>query len=356
MISDFTGPDCRFLSVKQGQTVDVYFRLLGRTTEIWAGNAGNQFGYFPKDLLEIIHIFADEQIDILAQKTDFVCLGTGYDQSDSVDIDLLSDSLSSDLEASLQRPTEALVAVESTEPRPEVTLVEQKDMLLSLEMDLVEESGPVQEPSLMVDEIRNNPESDNDEEDFSSEMPEKQDSGHQNLWSSVPESDKVSGFYSFLTELKRMVLGLLEQWRPGRDFPSVPWESLIMSLSSVTSLFFYWKTLSEKKQSNLKMIDRMKAVEHQMEEYIQKVAELEQKEQNQSNLKMIDRIKAVEQQMEEYIQKVAELEQKDKNLSNLKMIDRIKAVEHQMEEYIQKVAELEQKASLRSFFPLLIPS
>ncbi|KAL1005330.1 hypothetical protein UPYG_G00057740 [Umbra pygmaea] len=38
MISDFTGPDCRFLSVKQGQTVDVYFRLLGRTTEIWAGN------------------------------------------------------------------------------------------------------------------------------------------------------------------------------------------------------------------------------------------------------------------------------------------------------------------------------
>lgn len=35
---DFTGPDCRFLSFKTGETIYVYYKLSGQRSDIWAGS------------------------------------------------------------------------------------------------------------------------------------------------------------------------------------------------------------------------------------------------------------------------------------------------------------------------------
>uniref|UniRef100_A0A8L0DVM5 SH3 domain-containing protein n=1 Tax=Oncorhynchus mykiss TaxID=8022 RepID=A0A8L0DVM5_ONCMY len=36
--SDFTGPDCRFLPFKKGETIYVYYKLSSQRTNIWAGS------------------------------------------------------------------------------------------------------------------------------------------------------------------------------------------------------------------------------------------------------------------------------------------------------------------------------
>lgn len=40
---DFTGPDCRFLSFKKGETIYVYYKLSGQRSELWAGSVSNRF-------------------------------------------------------------------------------------------------------------------------------------------------------------------------------------------------------------------------------------------------------------------------------------------------------------------------
>uniref|UniRef100_A0A3P8WYC2 SH3 domain-containing protein n=1 Tax=Cynoglossus semilaevis TaxID=244447 RepID=A0A3P8WYC2_CYNSE len=37
-VTDFTGPDCRFLSFKKSETIYVYYKLAGRRTDMWAGS------------------------------------------------------------------------------------------------------------------------------------------------------------------------------------------------------------------------------------------------------------------------------------------------------------------------------
>lgn len=37
-VSDFSGPDCRFLSVKKSETIYVYYKLSGRGADLWAGS------------------------------------------------------------------------------------------------------------------------------------------------------------------------------------------------------------------------------------------------------------------------------------------------------------------------------
>uniref|UniRef100_A0A669C1W2 SH3 domain-containing protein n=1 Tax=Oreochromis niloticus TaxID=8128 RepID=A0A669C1W2_ORENI len=61
------GPDCRFLSFKKSETVYVYYKLSGRRPDIWAGSVGSQFGYFPKDLLAVNHIYTDKEYEVPAE-------------------------------------------------------------------------------------------------------------------------------------------------------------------------------------------------------------------------------------------------------------------------------------------------
>ncbi|XP_071775151.1 transport and Golgi organization protein 1 homolog isoform X1 [Centroberyx gerrardi] len=88
-VSDFSGPDCRFLSFKKSETIYVYYKVAGRRTDLWAGSVGNRFGYFPKDLLALNHIYTEKELEIKAEETDFVCFDTGFDKFDSYDIESL---------------------------------------------------------------------------------------------------------------------------------------------------------------------------------------------------------------------------------------------------------------------------
>ncbi|KAI4899155.1 hypothetical protein NFI96_013241, partial [Prochilodus magdalenae] len=86
---DFSGPDCRFLSFKKGETIYVYYKLSGQRSDVWAGSVGSSFGYFPKDYLNINHIYTEKEFEVPAEETDFVCFDTGLDTFESYDIDLL---------------------------------------------------------------------------------------------------------------------------------------------------------------------------------------------------------------------------------------------------------------------------
>ncbi|XP_065112570.1 uncharacterized protein mia3 isoform X2 [Paramisgurnus dabryanus] len=86
---DFTGPDCRFLSFKKGETIYMYYKLSGQRSDLWAGSVGNHFGYFPKDYLNINHIYTDKEVEVPAEETDFVCFDTGLDKFESYDVDVL---------------------------------------------------------------------------------------------------------------------------------------------------------------------------------------------------------------------------------------------------------------------------
>ncbi|KAL7872258.1 hypothetical protein SRHO_G00072410 [Serrasalmus rhombeus] len=86
---DFSGPDCRFLSFKKGETIYVYYKLSGQRSDVWAGSVGSNFGYFPKDFLNINHIYTEKEIEVPAEENDFVCFDTGRDTFASYDTDLL---------------------------------------------------------------------------------------------------------------------------------------------------------------------------------------------------------------------------------------------------------------------------
>ncbi|XP_033846591.2 transport and Golgi organization protein 1 homolog [Periophthalmus magnuspinnatus] len=88
-LDDFRGPDCRFLSFKKSETIYVYYKLAGRRADMWAGSVGSSFGYFPKDLLAINHIYTDKEFEVPAEETDFVCFETGFDKFQSYDVDHL---------------------------------------------------------------------------------------------------------------------------------------------------------------------------------------------------------------------------------------------------------------------------
>ncbi|KAM4522664.1 transport and Golgi organization protein 1 homolog isoform 1-T1 [Odontesthes bonariensis] len=88
-VQDFSGPDCRFLSFKKSETIYVYYKLSGRRADMWAGSVGNNFGYFPKDLLAVNHRYTDKEHEIPTEETDFVCFDSGYNKFDIYDVDLL---------------------------------------------------------------------------------------------------------------------------------------------------------------------------------------------------------------------------------------------------------------------------
>uniref|UniRef100_A0A3Q2TVR1 Transport and Golgi organization protein 1 homolog n=1 Tax=Fundulus heteroclitus TaxID=8078 RepID=A0A3Q2TVR1_FUNHE len=76
-VKDFSGPDCRFLSFKKSETIYVYYKLSGRRADVWAGSVSIlyeiavylvcNFGYFPKDLLAVNHVYTDKEVEIKAE-------------------------------------------------------------------------------------------------------------------------------------------------------------------------------------------------------------------------------------------------------------------------------------------------
>ncbi|XP_032087074.1 melanoma inhibitory activity protein 2 isoform X2 [Thamnophis elegans] len=73
-IKDYTGPDCRYLSFKNGEEIMVYFKLSREREDLWAGSKGKEFGYFPMDAVRTEEVFVTEEIEVPTKETDFLCL------------------------------------------------------------------------------------------------------------------------------------------------------------------------------------------------------------------------------------------------------------------------------------------
>uniref|UniRef100_U3IFE5 Transport and Golgi organization protein 1 homolog n=1 Tax=Anas platyrhynchos platyrhynchos TaxID=8840 RepID=U3IFE5_ANAPP len=124
-MKDFKGPDCRFVNFKKGEAVYVYYKLIGKSTELWAGSVGSDFGYFPKDLLEVNHNYTNEELELPTDETDFVCFDGGRDDFDNYNVDELLkssketislDALEADnVELSIEKDKEALTITEEVD-------------------------------------------------------------------------------------------------------------------------------------------------------------------------------------------------------------------------------------------------
>ncbi|XP_035764322.1 transport and Golgi organization protein 1 homolog isoform X2 [Neolamprologus brichardi] len=125
-VNDFSGPDCRFLSFKKSETVYVYYKLSGRRPDIWAGSVGSHFGYFPKDLLAVNHIYTDNEYEVPAEETDFVCFDTGFDKFDNYDVDLLLGLSAEENDSENNKTSYQVQAAEAIETGEEVAQSEKK--------------------------------------------------------------------------------------------------------------------------------------------------------------------------------------------------------------------------------------
>ncbi|XP_054826384.1 melanoma inhibitory activity protein 2 isoform X2 [Eublepharis macularius] len=86
-IKDYIGPDCRYLSFKSGEEIMVYFKLSGKSEDLWAGSKGKDFGYFPMDAVQIEEVFVTEEVEVPTKETDFLCLDGGeyiFENKDSI--------------------------------------------------------------------------------------------------------------------------------------------------------------------------------------------------------------------------------------------------------------------------------
>ncbi|XP_061481121.1 transport and Golgi organization protein 1 homolog isoform X2 [Rhineura floridana] len=133
-MKNFKGPDCRFVDFKEGESVYVYYKLTGRSNELWAASVGSEFGYFPKDLLEINHIYTHDEIELPTDETDFVCFDGGKDDFDNYNAEellkLSEVMVASDAEAELENEEE----IEGAEPTKSINS-EMYDFEVGLEED-----------------------------------------------------------------------------------------------------------------------------------------------------------------------------------------------------------------------------
>ncbi|KAM9496594.1 transport and Golgi organization protein 1 homolog isoform 1-T1 [Clarias gariepinus] len=148
---DFTGPDCRFLSFKKGETIYVYYKLSGQRSDVWAGSVGNSFGYFPKELLKINHVYTDKEIEVPAEETDFVCFDTGRDKFESYDIDvLLGNSFSNEVDEPSKKTGERAPSEDTAEDREREDtskdIIDSESMITEDEDEHTVEKGDVRDP------------------------------------------------------------------------------------------------------------------------------------------------------------------------------------------------------------------
>ncbi|KAM4664512.1 melanoma inhibitory activity protein 2 isoform 2-T2 [Discoglossus pictus] len=86
-IHDYQGPDCRYLSFKTGDEINVYYKLSGKRADLWQGSKGKSYGFFPKDTVSIEEVYLTKEIEVPAQEIDFICLNGGeyvFENEDSV--------------------------------------------------------------------------------------------------------------------------------------------------------------------------------------------------------------------------------------------------------------------------------
>ncbi|KAM5129325.1 melanoma inhibitory activity protein 2 [Mantella aurantiaca] len=84
---DYAGADCRFLSFKAGEEINVYYKLAEGRDDLWQGSTGKAYGFFPRDVVNIEEVFLSEEVEVPAQEIDFVCLDGGeyvFENEDSV--------------------------------------------------------------------------------------------------------------------------------------------------------------------------------------------------------------------------------------------------------------------------------
>ncbi|NWR90443.1 MIA2 protein, partial [Furnarius figulus] len=73
-ITDYLGPDCRYLNFKTGEEIMVYSKLFRENENLWTGSKGKDFGYFPRDAVKVEEVFIGEEVEVLTKETDFLCL------------------------------------------------------------------------------------------------------------------------------------------------------------------------------------------------------------------------------------------------------------------------------------------
>ncbi|XP_067875165.1 melanoma-derived growth regulatory protein-like [Heterodontus francisci] len=80
-LADYTGPDCRFINIRQGQIVYVYGKLKGKGCNFWQGTVqGDYFGeqsavlgFFPKSIVRESQHLATELVEMPTVDWDFYC-------------------------------------------------------------------------------------------------------------------------------------------------------------------------------------------------------------------------------------------------------------------------------------------
>ncbi|XP_050927774.1 transport and Golgi organization protein 1 homolog isoform X3 [Lates calcarifer] len=211
-VKDFSGPDCRFLSFKKSETIYVYYKLAGRRADMWAGSVGSLFGYFPKDLLGVNHIYTDKEFEVPAEETDFVCFDTGFDKFDNYDIDsLLGSSVEQNDSENKGTSDQTQVAEgtpKETQPSEEVTDSEKEtehqdnledldivpdDQSASLpELDMTAESDTAMTPDGRAEELDQKNAQESVLENVVSERSETKDTPTKSEVEPVPKDEFVS--------------------------------------------------------------------------------------------------------------------------------------------------------------------
>ncbi|XP_041035336.1 melanoma-derived growth regulatory protein-like [Carcharodon carcharias] len=80
-LADYTGPDCRFINIRQGQLVYIYGKLKGKGRNFWQGTVqGDYFGeqsttlgFFPKSIVKEIQYLGTELVEMPTVDWDFYC-------------------------------------------------------------------------------------------------------------------------------------------------------------------------------------------------------------------------------------------------------------------------------------------
>uniref|UniRef100_A0A8D2M747 Transport and Golgi organization protein 1 homolog n=1 Tax=Zonotrichia albicollis TaxID=44394 RepID=A0A8D2M747_ZONAL len=155
-VRDFKGPDCRFVNFKKGEAVYVYYKLIGESTELWAGSVGSDFGYFPKDLLEINHNYSNEELELPTDETDFVCFDGGRDDFDNYNVDELLKSLQDTIanEGETESSDPGTKPAEGIEKDKEAEQTDRGKSLGALETDNLEQSDE-EENLVLTDKVVN---------------------------------------------------------------------------------------------------------------------------------------------------------------------------------------------------------
>ncbi|XP_074753369.1 transport and Golgi organization protein 1 homolog isoform X2 [Athene noctua] len=156
-MQDFKGPDCRFVNFKKGEAVYVYYKLIGKSTELWAGSVGRDFGYFPKDLLEINHNYSNEELELPTDETDFVCFDGGRDDFDNYNVDellkSLQETISNEGETESSDPgTKLAEGIERDEEIEQVDTVKSPDALETDNLEMTS-TQDVKEALSMTEEV-----------------------------------------------------------------------------------------------------------------------------------------------------------------------------------------------------------